>query len=66
MTQMNTDVNQSEVEKLSQLKANLLKKIQEAQAAAYEYFCECPVGTDRERANEIYERIRTSTRFPYS
>lgn len=50
-------------EKIEYLKNMMLEKQRQAESAAYEYFCACEVGKDREIAYEIYERIRNATRF---
>lgn len=47
---------------LQELKAKRDKLMREAEKAAYEYFCECDVGHEREKASEIYENIRTAGR----
>ena len=49
-------------EALDELKAKRNRLMDEAQRAAYEYFCECEVGLEREKAHEIYENLRTSGR----
>lgn len=48
--------------KLAELKADMLAKIREAEKAAYAYFCECPVGLERNDASEVYDNIRNATR----
>jgi len=48
---------------LDELKSKAMKKLHESEVVMYEYFCACPVGPERERAAEVYERIRTATRF---
>lgn len=40
-----------------------LEKLREAEKAWYTYFYMCEVGFDRERAADVYERIRTATRL---
>lgn len=45
------------------LKQDFLKKREEAEKAAYAYCCALPIGKDRERAFEIYERQRNVTRL---
>lgn len=39
------------------------EKLREAEKAWYEYFGMCEVGPDRERAAQVYENVRTATRF---
>ncbi len=50
-------------EYLKRLKADLLRKHQEAVTAAYKYFCECDVGPERIIAGQIYENLRNATRL---
>ncbi len=47
---------------LEELKTRRHRLMREAEKAAYAYFCECDVGTEREKASEIYENIRTAGR----
>ncbi|WP_160172921.1 hypothetical protein [Caballeronia zhejiangensis] len=47
---------------LEELKRTLLDARLAAEKAAYAYFCECPVGPERERAHEIYLNILNATR----
>jgi hypothetical protein len=49
-------------EALQELKDKRNQLMREAEKAAYEYFCECDVGREREKAHEIYENIRTAGR----
>ncbi len=49
---------------IEELKTEMLTKHQEAEKAAYEYFCECEVGPERIRAGEIYNNIRIAIRVP--
>jgi hypothetical protein len=46
-----------------QLKLRRNAAIRIAQAAAHEYFCECELGPERERASMVYENIRNATRY---
>lgn len=46
-------------EKLSDLKTKRDEAIRHAEQAAYAYCCEVELGTEREKAFEIYENIRT-------
>ena len=39
------------------------EKLSEAEKAWYEYFSMCEVGTDRERASQVYENVRTASRL---
>jgi hypothetical protein len=39
------------------------EKLREAEKAWYEYFGMCEVGPDRERAADVYEKVRTATRL---
>lgn len=39
------------------------EKLREAEKAWYEYFGMCEVGQERERAAEVYEKVRTATRL---
>ena len=55
--------HEEELELIAPLRVQMLIKIRDAEKAAYEYFCACPIGVERERAADVYERIRTSTRF---
>ena len=45
------------------LREEFFEKRLEAEKAAYAYFCACEIGGEREKAHEIYERIRNATRF---
>lgn len=36
--------------------------MREAEQAAYEYFKECEVGEEREKAHDVYENLRTAGR----
>lgn len=36
--------------------------MREAEQAAYKYFCACDLGTEREKAHEIYENLRCAGR----
>ncbi len=49
---------------LDRKRRKALKAVNDAEIAWYEYFCACEVGDDRIRAGTIYERVRTSTRYP--
>ena len=61
----NTHINKTETGKelRESLKKCFLEKRQEAEKAAYAYFCSCEIGAEREQAFEIYERIRNATRL---
>jgi hypothetical protein len=48
--------------KLEQMKREMLDAIHTAEKLAYAYFCECPVGTVRERASGVYENLRNAPR----
>jgi hypothetical protein len=48
--------------KLEQMKRELLDAIRTAEKLAYAYFCECPIGDEREYACDVYENLRTATR----
>lgn len=52
-----------EEQKIEKLEADFFQKRLEAEEAAYAWCCELPVGIDRERAFEIYERMRNVTRI---
>jgi hypothetical protein len=39
------------------------EKLREAEQAWYAYFGLCEVGPDRERAADVYEKVRTATRL---
>lgn len=57
------EVLDKEVEQeLAKMRAAVAAKIREAEKAAYEYFCACPVGRERERAHDVYENVRTAMR----
>jgi hypothetical protein len=47
---------------LEDLKAKRNQLMRDAEKAAYEYFCECEVGREREKAHEIYENLRHAGR----
>lgn len=47
---------------LQALRAKRNELMHEAEKAAYEYFCVCDLGPEREKASEIYENIRTAGR----
>jgi hypothetical protein len=53
---------ESDDQKLSVMRAAVAAKIREAEKAAYEYFCACPLGSERTRAADVYENVRTATR----
>ena len=42
------------------LKEEAMRKRDEAEKAAYEYFSACDIGPEREWAHEFYEAIRTA------
>jgi hypothetical protein len=48
--------------KLAEMKSEMLAALRVAEKLAWAYFCECPVGSERERAHDVYENIRTATR----
>lgn len=48
--------------KLVEMKSEMLAAIRTAENLAWAYFCECPVGSERERASNVYENIRNATR----
>jgi len=52
----------NEVE-FKKIREEFFRKHLEAEKAAYAYFCACEIGDERLKASEIYERIRTATRF---
>jgi hypothetical protein len=47
---------------VDELRAEFLSKLRDAEQAAYAYFCECDVGSERCAAHDMYEEIRTMTR----
>jgi len=49
-------------EQLKALKAKRDGLMREAEQAAYAYFCECEIGTEREKAHDIYENLRLAGR----
>lgn len=49
-------------QELKALKDKRNALMREAEKAAYEYFCACDVGREREKACEIYENVRTAGR----
>lgn len=63
MSNESQTMSQSFDQSLAELKTAALTAIRTAEKAAYDYACACDVGAERERAFDVYERIRTSTRF---
>lgn len=57
--QVTNELTQQELEAMQ---SNVAAKIREAEKAAYDYFCACPVGVERVRASEVYENVRSSMR----
>jgi hypothetical protein len=55
-------MDNQEQEKLAKSKADFLQKKDAAEKAAWEYFCACDAGPDREFAHEMYSRILYCTR----
>lgn len=49
-------------QELKALKDKRNQLMREAEKAAYEYFCECEVGVEREKAHDVYENLRTAGR----
>lgn len=47
---------------LKGLREVAFKKLKEAEKAMYAYCCSCDIGPERERAFQIYENIRLSSR----
>jgi hypothetical protein len=47
---------------LKSLKDERDKAMDDAIKTAYAYFCACDIGTEREKAFEIYENLRTAGR----
>ena len=54
------DEAMSQEEKVERLKAIAFQEQRKAEKAAYEYFCACDLGEEREWAHEFYEAIRTA------
>jgi len=52
-----------EERQIDMLKQDFLRKREDAEKAAYAYCCALPIGKDRERDFEIYERQRNVTRL---
>ena len=48
--------------KHADLKRVALIRLQKAEEAMHEYFCNCDVGEERERAGQVYENIRVASR----
>lgn len=48
--------------KLAEMKTEMLAALRIAEKKAWAYFCECPVGREREHAHDVYENIRNATR----
>lgn len=46
-----------------QLKRDALDRLKGAERKMHEYAASCEVGEEREKAFEVYERIRVATRF---
>lgn len=51
-------------EEINKFKDAAMRAIRDAEKAAYDWYCACEVGRERERAATIYENVRTSTRVP--
>lgn len=49
-------------DELATMRAGVAAKIREAEKAAYEYFCACPVGHERNRASDVYDNVRNAMR----
>lgn len=49
-------------QKLADLKKSRNEAMTKATEAAYAYFSECDLGTEREKAHDIYENLRTAGR----
>ena len=49
-------------EELQALKNKRHHLMREAEKTAYEYFCNCELGSEREKAHEIYENLRNAGR----
>lgn len=58
-----TEQEMSNEVEFKKIREEFFRKRLEAEKAAYAYFCTCEIGDEREKASEIYERIRTATRF---
>jgi hypothetical protein len=55
---MNTITEQKRLQRVT------MEAIRSAEQAAYAWACSCDEGPERNRAFEIYENVRTSTRVP--
>jgi hypothetical protein len=55
-------VPETEDEQVLRLRLEAFAAIRAAEKAAYAWFCACPVGTDRDKAHEVYQNVRCSTR----
>ncbi len=47
---------------LAAMRVEMLKKLRETQTAAHQYFCACELGSEREQAGELYDRLMNVTR----
>lgn len=64
---MNTKITATEVHNIEEIKLMRLKQeayamLSAAEKAWYAYFCEAPVGREREWAADVYENVRCATR----
>ena len=57
------DVIAEDERKHEELKNNAFAARSEAERVFYEYFSNCELGEERERAYQIYENIRLATRL---
>lgn len=49
-------------EQLDALRVKRNEMMRAAEKAAYEYFCACEVGREREKASDIYDNLRNAGR----
>jgi len=49
-------------DQLKELKMHSDEAIRAATKIAYEYFCECDIGPEREYASDVYDNVRCATR----
>lgn len=52
-----------ETKRIAALKAEANAKLLEAEKAWHAFACELPIGSERERAFEVYENVRTAPRI---